>query len=578
MSQFKYQLPSGAVFLVDAPPETTQLQADFVFYSQVAAGTFVGYTAGQTLTSVATRLAEFNLSRLERDTAGVENATVLSIVQQSSVVAPIPNLTDIPLQDPITQADLAQIDLNAVPDIGPLPAEQVAALIAQIKNLPRPTTVTPFGFTCTQLERAGVFKPGVCQRDTFECNLSSPEAWTGLYGINSYNDLINNSSAQIAIQASLLNQAYDALTNAGIISQSPTAAVSLSTGEVWTNADGLVEATANGILTGKVKEGSSFYNQVFGRLRAGAGVISGLRGQLGSITSGLGAVTNLGTNVQGIANKLVNTNLSSLASGGVSVLKNTINGGLNSITNNVAGSVGALMTNANQYGTAITGLWAGGGLNNISTLAGGLSNNLTAGLSNLSGLTSGAVGNLNNLLTGGGFGGALTGQLGGLASSFGGASSVLGNLSGAASGALGSVTNLVSGTLGNLGTTAQNALGSLTGGLNLAGKMSSFSIDFSVFSSSGLASTVQKAPAFADTVNRATTDNAVAKILGNPKIPVPSFETPPSAITAGAQLDINFAKNILQTITSPINNTVSLVQQSLAQATGRANNINRLLG
>jgi hypothetical protein len=604
MSQFKYQLPSGAIFLVDAPPDTTQAQADFVFYSQVAAGTFVGYSAGQSLTSVATRLAEFNLSRLERDTAGVENATVLSIVQQSPVVAPIPNLTDIPLQDPITQADLAQIDLNAVPDIGPLPAEQVAALIAQIKNLPRPTTVTPFGFTCTQLERAGVFKPGVCQRDTFECNLSSPEAWTGLYGINSYNDLINNSSAQIAIQASLLNQAYDSLTNAGIIQQSPTAAVSLSTGEVWTNAGGLVEATANGILTGKVKEGSSFYNQVFGRLRAGAGVVSGLRGQLGSITSGLGAVTNLGTNVQGIANKLVNTNLSSLAGGGVSVLKNTINGGLNSITNNVAGSVGALMTNANQFGTAVTGLWAGGGLNNISTLAGGLSNNLTAGLSNLSGLTSGAVGNLNNLIAGGGIGGAITGQIGALTGQIGAltgqfgsiggaltgqlnslsglASSTLGSLTGAASGALGSVTNLVSGTLGNLGTTAQNALGSLTGGLDLAGKMSSFSIDFSVFSSSGLASTVQKAPAFADTVNRATTDNAVAKILGNPKIPVPSFETPPSAITAGAQLDINFAKNILQTITSPVSGLLTQGQQVLNQGRQLAGTVttafNRLTG
>ena len=241
MSQFKYQLPSGSVFLVDAPANTSQAQADFIFYSQVAAGTFVGYTAGQALTSVATRLAEFNLSRIERDTAGVENATVLSIVQQSPVVAPIPQLTDIPIQDPITQADLAQIDLNAVPDIGPLPAEQVAALIAQIKNLPKiPGSVTPFGFTCTQLEKAGVFKPGVCQRDTFECNLSSPEAWTGAYGINSFNDLIANESAQIAIQANLLNQAYDSLTNAGIISETPTSPVSITPGEVWTNAGGLV--------------------------------------------------------------------------------------------------------------------------------------------------------------------------------------------------------------------------------------------------------------------------------------------------------------------------------------------------
>jgi hypothetical protein len=398
MSQFKYQLPSGAVFSVDAPQGTTQSQADFVFYTQVAAGTFTGYAAGQTLTSVGTRLVEFNLSRLERDTAGVENPTVLSIIALSPIIAPVPNLANIPLQNPITPADIAGIDLNAVPEIGPLPPEQVAALMAQQKNLPDPidgsTVVTPFKFTCAQLERVGVFKPGICSRDTFPCTLKSPDSYTGKFNVNSYNELINNETAQIQIQAALYQQAYDSLTSAGIIQQAPTPAVSITTGEVWTNARGLVEATALGVITGSVKDASSLYNKIYASVSGLGGLSSTVNTALGSVTStvnnavgavsslggtvnsinnlasgvtnsisgigstisGLGStISGLGTSATNIANGLVNTSLSSLTGSATSLLNNTINGGLNSITNTVAGSVGALVTNASTFGTAITG-------------------------------------------------------------------------------------------------------------------------------------------------------------------------------------------------------------------------------
>jgi hypothetical protein len=40
MAQFNYTLPSGAEFTMQAPDGTTQDQADFTFYSQVAAGAF----------------------------------------------------------------------------------------------------------------------------------------------------------------------------------------------------------------------------------------------------------------------------------------------------------------------------------------------------------------------------------------------------------------------------------------------------------------------------------------------------------------------------------------------------------
>jgi hypothetical protein len=106
MSIFKYSLPSGAEFTLNAPTGTTQAQADFAFYSQVASGALVGYTVGQTLTSSQTRLTNFELSRLERDTAGVDRVTILSIVTDELAVA-VPALANVPLQTPITAANYA---------------------------------------------------------------------------------------------------------------------------------------------------------------------------------------------------------------------------------------------------------------------------------------------------------------------------------------------------------------------------------------------------------------------------------------------------------------------------------------
>ena len=61
MSVFNYTLPSGSTFRMTAPTGTTQLQADQIFYSQVAAGAFVGYSPGQTLTSATETVTKLSL-------------------------------------------------------------------------------------------------------------------------------------------------------------------------------------------------------------------------------------------------------------------------------------------------------------------------------------------------------------------------------------------------------------------------------------------------------------------------------------------------------------------------------------
>ena len=74
MSIYNYTLPSGSKYQVTVPAGTTQAQADDIFYSQVAAGTFVGYEIGDTLINPTQALENFGITRLQRGTAGTAAA------------------------------------------------------------------------------------------------------------------------------------------------------------------------------------------------------------------------------------------------------------------------------------------------------------------------------------------------------------------------------------------------------------------------------------------------------------------------------------------------------------------------
>ena len=78
MSQFNYTLPSGSTFTLDAPEETTQAEADYIFYSQVASGALVGFAPGQSIGGAQSAAVKFALSRLDRGTAGVDDRVILA--------------------------------------------------------------------------------------------------------------------------------------------------------------------------------------------------------------------------------------------------------------------------------------------------------------------------------------------------------------------------------------------------------------------------------------------------------------------------------------------------------------------
>ena len=149
MSQFKYTLPSGSTFTMDAPAGTTQAEADYIFYSQVASGALVGFVPGQSVSGTQSTLVKFALSRLDRGIAGVDDNVVLAIIQGlptintttsvsgSAIPTSLPDLNNVPLVNPITQADFVNINVNntfAQTPIGPITVNQVQGLIAQIAN------------------------------------------------------------------------------------------------------------------------------------------------------------------------------------------------------------------------------------------------------------------------------------------------------------------------------------------------------------------------------------------------------------------------------------------------------------
>jgi hypothetical protein len=210
MSQFKYTLVSGSKFLMDAPANTTQNQADFIFYNQVAAGALVEFEVGQSVSEVGTTRAKFELSRLDRGTAGVDDTVILSIINGLPTVADLPSLIDVPLTNPITQASIAQITSTGftAPAIGSLTSDQTLALMAQVAStvdqaanvITNETGVGSYGLSCQQLEMAGYVKPGTWQqfiqtgRSTLIDVLNAPGIWTGLNGIYSLDEFLNSTN------------------------------------------------------------------------------------------------------------------------------------------------------------------------------------------------------------------------------------------------------------------------------------------------------------------------------------------------------------------------------------------------
>lgn len=256
MSQFKYTLPSGKKFIVNGPAGATQVQADKIFYEQVAAGSLIGYIPGDTLTSAQIEFEKFGLSRLDRTTAGVSDDVVLAVVSGLPLVTTIPPLVNVPIENPITQEEIAVVSdgLGPLP-VGPLTPNEVQALEAQKINITdqpyyvitREKGIGKYGFNCIQLEKAGYVKPstsqiylGVTREDqpnpeNFIAVMRTPSIWTGKNGVTSLDDILFNEQLQNQIYNELMLIGYQALVANGTIVERNTEAAEITTGVEYTN-------------------------------------------------------------------------------------------------------------------------------------------------------------------------------------------------------------------------------------------------------------------------------------------------------------------------------------------------------
>jgi hypothetical protein len=517
MAQFNYTLPSGATFTMQAPDGTTQAQADYTFYSQVAAGALAGFEPGQSVSGTTSALAKFELSRLDRGTAGVDDTVILAIINGLPTVAGIPSLVNTPLTNPVTQANIAAIAGTGftAPAIGSLTSDQTMALMAQVSNtvdqaadtVTNETGVGQYGFSCQQLEMAGYVKPGTWQEfiqngsGTLVDVLSAPGIWTGLNGIYSLTDFLNSTAAQNDAQAKLMQNGYDSLQAAGVITTPAAQSVSAVVGTVYTGNAELTTATAT--LTNTVN------SQVASLVTNSSQYGTELTAQWAKSLPGATTLTSNLTKITGLLPSL-------------------------GITPNLMSVKTAMDTlgKASQFAATAS-----------STLAGGLKSLSNLNVSNLS-LSNINVGNLADKL--GGSATALAGQIQGQVA--GQAKALIANAEGQAKALIGQAQGQVNALIGQ----AQGQFNSL------------------IAQGDSLVSNVQKAAGFANTVNRAGVDVAMTKIFGSSKIPTPSFGVPDSASVAAA-LDISKAQGVLKNLQGQGATLISQAQGAASQAQGLAN-------
>jgi hypothetical protein len=495
MSQFKYTLPSGAKFTMEAPVGTTQAQADYIFYSQVAAGALVGFKPGQSVTSTTSSIAKFTLSRLDRGTAGVDDTVILAIVNglptinNLPAVNGIPSLINTPLVNPITQANIAQITNTGftAPAIGTLSSNQTQALMAQVANNvdQSPDVITPtkgvgrYGLSCQQLEMAGYIKPGTWEQfikngpSTEEEVLAVSGVWTGLHGIYSLSDFLRNRNAQNNAQATLMSNGYNSLQAAGVIKTPAAQTINDVVGTVYTGSNvALTTATA------------SITNQTNGQV---ASLVTNASQYGTALTaqwaSDLPPVTNVTSNLTSVQGNSPAVNIFGALGAGLAVS----NLGIESVKTAMD-----VLGKASQFASTASSSFSG--LSNISLSGIGdkLSNISLSGLGDKLSASAGALA------------GQIEGQIAGQAKALVGQAQAQANA---------------------LIAQAQGQINSL------------------ISMGDSLVAGVQKAAGYTNTVSRAPVDTAVTKIIGSSKISPPTFGSGTDSV--GAALDISKAQSVL---------------------------------
>lgn len=280
MAGFTFTTPDGRSFEIKGPPGLTQEQARAIFDRQAKAGSLVGLRSGdalsaatqaaaglsaaeasvqQALSGVNGSLGSVNVGvigsvnptlgasggalggSLSGTAAGLSGAVGAATagVKQVLATGSLPTtatasistinrtLASTPVANAIDAADFAKQDTALAP-IGSMDTAQVTGVLAQAKTLVAQDAAAmsnsrglgEYGLTVSQLETAGIVKPGmstlVDAGASITSVLKSPAAFTGVAGVKSVSDLLTNPSLQSSIQQELMAKGVAGLTAAGI--------------------------------------------------------------------------------------------------------------------------------------------------------------------------------------------------------------------------------------------------------------------------------------------------------------------------------------------------------------------------
>lgn len=263
---------TGRTYQVDGQG-LTEAQARQIFETQLRAGSLVGLRPGMILD--AAQQAAGGLPGAAAQAAQGLQQAVGSVLSTSATA--VRNLTagafgGVPTNG-INVADFAR-QAPALGNIGQLGTTAVTASLAQASRLvaQAPDVISDtlgagkYGFSATQLERAGMLKPGTSAtylaqgQNSLTDVLRSPAVWTGQGGINSVDDLLASVPTQDRLQQQLMQSGTSALGELGIpVSQlNPQTLAGAALNAARSITDAFTWATG-GSLPGSV---SSAFNQV----------------------------------------------------------------------------------------------------------------------------------------------------------------------------------------------------------------------------------------------------------------------------------------------------------------------------
>jgi len=472
MSKFSFTAPDGQIFDILGPPGATIEQARAIFDQQFKSGGLVGLTVGETV-SAATQ-AE----------AGLKSAlSQLGIKLPTATELAFGSLKNVPLLNPIGAADFIKqaapnFSLGALTsaDLQGLMSQTAAQIDQSIDTVSASTGIGKFGFDIDKLENTGYLKPGTAKSYALSAAAAGTQKLESFLSPGAFTgkDGISN------LQGILSNENVQNTIQSTVLKQSYNLLTStgITQNLSTTQLGGLLQTASKFDVKTAVDFAKGFevknISEVLSVAKAGEYATS--------------LVNNFGSGVQ-----LQTANLGALAS---------------QITN--VGSIGDLAKLSGSLSGNLGGL--AGEIGKLGGLAGQL-----GGLGSLDGLA--------------GLGG-LAGTIGKLGGTIGAAAGVAGTLGTVASqlGGLGAIASQISSatSFGSLTSGIGSGIGAVTGVIGLVSGL---------FGGRGgsIYSGVQRPQGVSNTVNRDTVNASVAAIIGNAKIPTPSFSSQSSEVLTGLQ-------------------------------------------